>query len=343
MSVQPARTDGPSGPSAAASVLGRLTPDLRRDPREELRDMTLKDEAKVAFQQRLPAGATLTDDRAPDPYDDSPAPITRAFSVLRAAQREIVLLQIPDWIADDGRYVGALDETRYAFRGKTVRIVSRNVNAPSLGLDNLIDNWKGAERIDTEFVAWRYVKELGDGRHSLSRVLRIDAELGGASTAARGPAQVSGPKVFVSYAHVDQKWQGMLMKQLSALTTRYPDAIWTDHELEAGDNWMIRIVEALKSSPIVILLVSPSFIDSKFIKEHEFSVALSEAAAGRKTLLWVYCTTCPFESVGIGAYQAAHDIKQPLDLLSEGEQWAQLKKVHDHLATALEKLASRNS
>lgn len=329
--------------AGAASVFGRLTPDLRRDPREELRNMTLRDDTRAIVQKRIPAGAMLADESAPDPYDDSPDPVKRTFTLLKAGNREVVLLQIPEWIADDGRYVGALDETRYAFRGKVVRIIAKNVNAPSLGLDNLISNWKNLEKIDTDFVAWRYVQEMGEGRHTLGRVLKINGELSGAEagTAAPRPSPAaSKPKVFVSYAHDDVKWHGMLMKQLAPIQDAYGRAIWTDHELAAGDDWMAGIVDALASSQVVILLVSPAFLASPFIKAHEFGVALEEAKRGNKKLLWVYVTTCPFEVVGIGRYQAAHDIERALDQLPEGDAWAQLKKVHDNLAAVLAKLSA---
>jgi hypothetical protein len=329
--------------AGAASVFGRLTPDLRRDPREELRNMSLRDDTRAIVQKRIPAGAILADGSAPDPYDDSPDPVKRTFTLLKAGNREVVLLQIPEWIADDGRYVGALDETRYAFRGKVVRIIAKNVNAPSLGLDNLIDNWKNLEKIDTDFVAWRYVQEMSEGRHTLGRVLRINGELAGGEAGAATPRPspaASKPRVFVSYAHDDVKWHDKLMKQLASIRDAYGQAIWSDHELAAGDDWMAGIVDALTSSQVVILLVSPAFLASPFIKAHEFGVALDEAKRGNKKLLWVYVTTCPFEVVGIGSYQAAHDIERALDQLPDGDAWAQLKKVHDSLAAVLAKLVA---
>jgi len=326
----------------AATVLGKLTPDASADPRKELRNMTLRDEIKMILQKRIPEGATLVDESAPDPYDDSPEPVTRAFTLLKAGDHEIVLLQIPDWIADDGQYVGALDETRYAFRGKVVRFIARTIDAPSLGLDRLIGEWKNRENIDTDFVAWRYVQEIGQGRrHTLGSVLKVDEAFFGATPApdvTPSPA-TRAPKVFVSYAHEDATWRKKLMMQLAPIELTYGQAIWSDHELAAGDDWMAKIVEALTSSRVVVLLVSPAFLASPFIAANEFNVALREAQRGSKTLLWVLVTTCPYESVGIGRYQAAHDIDRALDQLPEGEAWAQLKKVHDNLAGVLAKLA----
>jgi TIR domain len=314
-----------------ANVLARIAPNVRSDPREELRNMTLRDEARAILQKRVFEGVTLVDGSAPDPYDDSADPLTRSFTLLKAANSEIVLLHVPEWIANDGRQLGALDETRYAFRGKVVRIIAPGVDAPSLGLENLIGNWKNLEKIDAGFVPWRYVREMGEGKHKLDQVLKVAL-----SRAVPPPPPV--PKVFVSYAHEDVGWHDKLLMQLAPLRDRYGQAVWTDHQLAAGDDWMAKLVEALQSSQVVILLVSPAFIASPFIKQHEFSVALKEAEAGNKLLLWVFVTTCPYESVGIGKYQAAHDIDHALDQLKDGDAWAQLKKVHDNLATVLAKL-----
>jgi len=323
-----------------SSTIDRLRPpDVRRDPREELCNMALRADVRGIFEKSLAPGVTLADDSAPDPYDDSPTPLQRAFSVIRANPRELVLLQIPDWIANDGRSVGALDETRFAFRGKTVRIVSEDVLTPAPGLETMAEQWTSLEKIDTAFVSWRRVLELKDGRLSVARVLKAAwLAAPGSESGVPRPAPSAAPRVFISYAHADRPWQEMLMKQLSPLTDKYGGAIWSDNELEAGDDWMTKIVDALSSSPIVVLLISPSFIASKFIKAHEFGVALKAANEKKKTLLWVYVTTCPFEAVGIGAFQAAHDIVKPLDQLPLGDQWAQLDKVYRSLAKALAEL-----
>lgn len=332
----PAPAERPRG--SAVNVLARITPNVRSDPREELRNMTLRDEAKAIFQKRLAAGVTLADGSAPDPYDDSAEPVSRSFTLLQAGATEVVLLYVPEWIANDGRQLGALDETRYAFRGKVVRIIAPNVDAPSLGLENLIGNWKNLEKIDAGFVPWRYVREMGEGKHALDRVLKVALAAAAPALTPTGAPAPSGAKVFVSYAHEDVGWHNKLMMQLAPLRKQYGDAVWTDHQLAAGDDWMKELVEALTSSQVVILLVSPAFLASPFIQAHEFNVALQEAQAGRKLLLWVFVTTCPYESAGIGKYQAAHDIERALDQLQDGDAWAQLKKVHDNLATALGKL-----
>jgi hypothetical protein len=351
MSIYPAPTTGAPATAAmgqvaarsgVSAVFGRLTPDLRRDTREALRALALAGEARSIFMERLkPAG--VRDDSKPDPYDDSPDPKVRTYSVVNVGGAEVVLLQIPDWIANDGSTISALNEARYMFsrKRKVIRFLSEGVDAPSMGLRRLMRDWRTQDDIDAAFVEWRYVREMSEGRHKLVEVLEIDADAsdGVAPPFAAPAAALQGPRVFVSYAHKDREWYLKLMQQLAQLRRKYgEDAFWSDPNIPPGSNWNAEIARALESAPIVVLLVSPAFIASEFIQRNEYGLALQEAEVGRKKLLWVYVSTGAVKDFGIAAYQAAHDIAQPLDLLSEGQQAVQLQRVYDSVAAELEKL-----
>jgi TIR domain len=329
----------PPGPLAG------LSPDIRSNPREALRDMRLAGRAREIVLGRVNGSASLEDDRIADPYDDSPTVAERTYSVLRRRGGDVVVLQIPDWVANNGACVGALDETRYAFRGKVVRVVSENVDAPSMGLKRLLRNWQAQEQIDTAFVEWRYVQELGSGRHQLDDVLQFPVMAAAApasppSQSAPAAPKVEPPAVFVSYAHLDKDWHFKLIQMLAPLRRRYPQAIWHDVLLQPGVDWSKAIDASLESARIVVLLVTPAFLDSQFIQTRELAPVLKAVEAGEKLLLWVYVSTCAVEDAGIKKYQAAHDINEPLDALSPADQSKQLKKVYDNLSAALAKQPS---
>ena len=309
--------------------------------------MRLKAPARDILAERArPAGLDLADERVQDPYDDSPdAANARAFSALRGDNLEVVLLQIPDWIANDGAKIGALDETRYAFRDKTVRIFSEGVDAPSLGLKRLFKDWRSArENVDADFVEWRYVKEMEGGRHALAEVLGIDPvqvpkqQASASAVTPAGPGVTpssTAPSIFISYAHDDGKWHEKLRQMLKPLERQYPDMLWSDVELEAGVDWFAKIGTSLESARVVVLLVSPAFLDSDFIHRHELAPVLEAAVKGEKTIVWLYISACAYQAVGIGKYQAAHDIGKPLDKLKPADQNAQLLKVYEKLDSLL--------
>ena len=320
-------------------VLSGLAPDLRRDPREALRDMRLRGRAREIVMARVDGQAPLQDDRLEDPYGDSPADAGRDYSLLRRPEGDIVLLQSPDWSANNGGLVGALDETRYAFRGKVVRVVSEGVDAPSLGLKRLLRNWQAQEQIDAAFVEWRYVDEMGSQKHQVEDVLQFPAAAAARPATAPAPkAALPSPRVFVSYAHLDRDWHDRLMQMLAPLKTKYPQAIWHDVLLQPGVDWFNSIGSNLDAARIIVLLVTPAFLDSHFILEHELGPTLKAVEAGEKTLLWIYVKFCKYGDAGIGKYQAAHDITKPLEALSDADRGAQLLVVYDALSTALSKL-----
>lgn len=144
-----------------------LTPDLRQDPRVALRDSRVRDPLRRTLLALAPdTGLTFEDGDADDPYADADGnTLRRRFSVLRAARDETVLLQIPDWVANDGSNVGALDEMRDVFVKRKVRIVAEGVEAPSLSLQKTLPRiWQERAKSDVEFVSWRYVRELLEGK-----------------------------------------------------------------------------------------------------------------------------------------------------------------------------------
>ncbi len=176
----------------SATVLSRvaraLTPNLRQDPRAELRDMRVKEPLRTLLQERARGeGVTLDDDSADDPYADASGNVLkRQFSVLRSVAEQVVLLQIPDWIANDGGSIGALNEIRDAFTNRKVRIVAEHVPTPAISLTKKMPQiWRERASIDLEFVSWRFVEELLEGKHTFALVFGVDA---GSAPPANPPA-----------------------------------------------------------------------------------------------------------------------------------------------------------
>ncbi len=90
--------------------------------------------------------------------------------------------------------------------------------------------------------------------------------------------------VFVSYASYDNKsddpekrWLDRLLQFLKPLNLDQSISIWADTELQTGENWKSEIRVAIERAKVAILLVSPAFLASDFIRTKELPQLLQNA------------------------------------------------------------------
>ena len=120
-------------------------------------------------------------------------------------------------------------------------------------------------------------------------------------------------KIFVSYAHEDRPWLEKLTKTLQPFVEERPGVVWTDTEIQVGDDWLAEIERALSQTRVAVLMVSENFLSSKFIKSKELPSLLD---AKNVTIAWVLVRPCLVEKTPIASYQAAHDPKKSLEELA---------------------------
>ncbi len=93
--------------------------------------------------------------------------------------------------------------------------------------------------------------------------------------ATTGTAMALGKRavrVFVSYAREDRQLVGPLVKGLSthfASSARYEVNTWMDSDIVLGERWRESIDKAINACDFGLLLISPAFCASKFIRENE--------------------------------------------------------------------------
>jgi hypothetical protein len=83
-------------------------------------------------------------------------------------------------------------------------------------------------------------------------------------------------EIFLSYAFEDRIWAEDLLKRLNVLDWPQTVAIWSAEDIIAGQEWEETIREHLKRARIILLLVSPAFLTSKYSRYSRDEMSLIE-------------------------------------------------------------------
>jgi len=134
-------------------------------------------------------------------------------------------------------------------------------------------------------------------------------------------------QVFISYSHKDKDWLRKFQVMLNPAVRKQKITVWDDTMVKVGAKWRYQIENALAKAKLAVLMVSPSFLASDFIAEHELPPLLKAADNTGVTIIWVYLSDCMYELTEIENYQAAHDISRPLDSLSPSDLNSTIKEI----------------
>jgi hypothetical protein len=79
-------------------------------------------------------------------------------------------------------------------------------------------------------------------------------------------------ELFVSYARSNKNLTGNFLHRYmeqAAASSRYDYLFWRDREILVGEEWHEAIAAALERCELGLLLVSPAFLGSQYISDHE--------------------------------------------------------------------------
>lgn len=96
--------------------------------------------------------------------------------------------------------------------------------------------------------------------------------------------------VFISYSHRDETLKQELEDHLALLKRQGKINPWQDRQIEAGTEWNDQIREALDAADIILLLVSPRFMNSDFCYGKEMERAMQRHRNGDARVIPIILT-----------------------------------------------------
>ncbi|MBW8878507.1 MAG: toll/interleukin-1 receptor domain-containing protein [Acidobacteria bacterium] len=139
-------------------------------------------------------------------------------------------------------------------------------------------------------------------------------------------------KVFFSYSHQDKALRDELESHLSLLRREGLITTWHDREIEAGQEWQREIDDRLGTADIVLLLVSPPFIDSSYCWSFETEIALKRHQRGEARVIPIILRPVDWKSSPLGVLQVLPKGAKPV------VEWALRDSAFLEIASELRKV-----
>jgi hypothetical protein len=110
--------------------------------------------------------------------------------------------------------------------------------------------------------------------------------------------------VFLSYSHDDEQWRRKFTQILAPVVRNHRLVLWDDTHIPARDDWRRDISDGVQRASAALVLVSGSYLASRFIMDEE----LPELIAHGVRLVPVLVVACLWDpEPRLAAVQWAHD------------------------------------
>jgi hypothetical protein len=119
-------------------------------------------------------------------------------------------------------------------------------------------------------------------------------------------------KLFFSYSHRDEAMRDELDVHLTMLKREDVIATWHDRRIVAGSELNGQISDELETADIVVLLVSPYFLDSDYCYDVEMSRAMQRHEEGTARVILVILEPCEWQRAPFGKLLATPEDGRPI-------------------------------
>jgi hypothetical protein len=118
--------------------------------------------------------------------------------------------------------------------------------------------------------------------------------------------------VFFSYSHKDEAMRNELETHLAPLKREGVISTWHDRRIGAGESLEHQISENLEKADIILLLVSPYFIDSDYCYDIEMKRAMERHKNGEARVIPIILHPCDWQGAPFGKLVAAPTDGKPI-------------------------------
>ncbi len=124
--------------------------------------------------------------------------------------------------------------------------------------------------------------------------------------------QIKAASVFYSYAHRDKALRDRLDKHLVNLRRQGHITSWHDCDINAGQDWMSEINEHLRRANIILLLISPDFMNSEYCYSVEMTHALKRHYEGQAYVIPIILRYVDWENAPFSKLQVLPEAGRPI-------------------------------
>ncbi|HEX2831003.1 MAG TPA: toll/interleukin-1 receptor domain-containing protein [Burkholderiales bacterium] len=146
-------------------------------------------------------------------------------------------------------------------------------------------------------------------------------------------------QIFFSYAHDDEQHRDQLEKHLASLQHEGLIESWHDRRILAGSGFDAEIDTHLEQADVILLLVSSSFLASRYCYGIEMQRAMARHASGDAVVIPVIVRPCDWQKTPLGKLLAVPRHGKPITTWSNfDEAYAdvarKVREVIEHLGSS---------
>jgi len=119
-------------------------------------------------------------------------------------------------------------------------------------------------------------------------------------------------EIFFSYAHKDEDLMDEVRRQLIVFERQGEIVKWHDRMIPPGSKWKSQIDKRINRAKVILLFMSPHFIESKYCYEVEGQIALERHQSKDAIVVPVILRPCAWEASPFGNLQALPKNAKPI-------------------------------